>query len=80
MGCTIQINLPSTPLNYSENSEKQKLWVKALLHCTQLDINDLAIILDLPTHGLHKIHQGELILTGDKANRLAQLFFIAFGA
>ncbi|MBA2711016.1 MAG: hypothetical protein H0U57_10540 [Tatlockia sp.] len=73
-----EIKNPLVQYNFAANKHTQKMWINALLHCTKIDINELAMILDLPVYKLRKVYQGELFIHGNEAYRLAQLFLLAF--
>lgn len=45
MGCIIEVGKPTVRINFTENKYTQKLWVEALLHCTKVNISELAIII-----------------------------------
>lgn len=64
--------------NFVRNKIKQKIWIEALLHLTNLDINHMAVILEIPAEVLTKVHHGEMYLSQESAECLGRLFLLAF--
>ena len=64
--------------NFVQDKHKQKIWIEALQHCFDKNISQLAWLLDISPDILDKVHQGYLYLSESEANKLGQLFLIAF--
>ncbi|QDP72483.1 hypothetical protein FOG18_07900 [Legionella israelensis] len=78
MGCIIEFN-NALRFNFIQNKCKQKLWINVLLRSSKANIEHLADILDLPIETVIQVHQGNLYLEEESAERLGQLFLVTFG-
>jgi hypothetical protein len=78
MSCIVEFSESKIRLDFAKNKYKQKIWIEVLLKFTKADINKLAALLELPLDRLVEVHQGKAFFTSDSADRLAQLFLIAF--
>lgn len=76
MGCIVEIN--GVRFDFVENKRKQKIWIEALLHFTNSDAKHLADLLDVPLEMFIKVLGGSVYFTQDTAERLAELFLVAF--
>ncbi|KTD09311.1 hypothetical protein [Legionella jamestowniensis] len=77
MVCIVEFN-DSFRFNFVRNRIKQKIWIEALLRLTNLDINHMAAILEIPAEVLTKVHHGEMDLSQECAECLGRLFLLAF--
>ncbi|HDY2653924.1 TPA: hypothetical protein RQQ06_000924 [Legionella pneumophila] len=78
MGCIVEFN-NDLRFDFIQNKSKQKLWIDALLRSSNANIEHLAHMLDLPIETVIQVHQGNLYLEEESAERLGQLFLVTFG-
>ncbi|HIA7952684.1 hypothetical protein [Legionella pneumophila] len=78
MGCIIEFS-NGLRFDFIQNQCKQKLWIDVLLRSSKANIGHLAHILDLPIETVIQVHQGNLYLEEESAERLGQLFLVTFG-
>ncbi|MBA2711549.1 MAG: hypothetical protein H0U57_13285 [Tatlockia sp.] len=78
MSCIVEFSEPKIRFDFTKNQYKQKIWIEALLKFTQVDINKIATLLELPINRLVEVHQGRAFFTSDSVDRLAKLFLVAF--
>jgi len=78
MRCIVEFN-DKLRFNFIQNKCKQKLWIDLLLEHSQTNVEYLALILGLSTEIVTQVHQGTHYLEEEPANRLGQIFLIAFG-
>ncbi|WP_131775094.1 hypothetical protein [Legionella anisa] len=76
MGCIVEIN--EVRFDFVQNKRKQKTWIEALLHFTNSDAKHLANLLEVPLEMLIKVRDGSVYFAQDTAERLAELFLVAF--
>ena len=76
MGCTIEFNESSIRFDFSNNKQKQKIFVDVLLRYSKLDLPGLAAVLNVSIDTLHDVHRGVRFLEGEAAENLARLFLI----
>jgi len=76
MGCIVEFN--DVRFDFAQNKLKQKTWIEALLRFTNLDINQLAGLLDTPTEMLIKVQRGDIYFSKKTAVELGKLFLLAF--
>lgn len=76
MECIVEFN--DVRFNFAQNKLKQKTWIEALLRFTNLDINHLAELLELPVDMLIKVQRGDVYFSQESAERLGRLFLLAF--
>ena len=78
MGCIIEFN-DGLRFDFVQNKCKQKIWIEVLLRHTNLDINQIAVILEIPAEIITKVHRGERYFSQEYAESLGRLFLLAFG-
>lgn len=76
MGCIVEFD--DVRFDFIQNKLKQRTWIEALLYFTNLDINKMAAMLELPIELLIKVRQGKMYLEQEAAERLGKLFLVAF--
>lgn len=76
MGCIVEIN--GVRFDFVENKRKQKIWIEALLHFNNSEAQRLADLLEVPLELLSKVRNGSVYFAQDTADRLAELFLVAF--
>ena len=79
MGCIIEFN-DGFRFDFVKNKGNQKIWIEILLRFSKSNMNHLAYILDVPTETIIQVHQGNFYLDQESAERLGQLFLVAFGS
>ncbi len=79
MGCVVEFSNPMMRFKFSSRPCKQKMLVDALLQYGNLDLTDLATVLDLPADALRSIYDGTRFLYGKQAENLIKLFLVLFG-
>ncbi len=79
MGCIIEFSESLIQFEFHSTGNKQRILVDMMLKYGELDINNLALTLDISVHELQEMHEGTHFLVGEKAHDLAQMFLIFFG-
>ncbi|CZL29288.1 hypothetical protein [Legionella pneumophila] len=77
MVCIVEFN-NGFRFDFAQNKLKQKIWIEALLRLTNLDIDHMAAILEIPAEVLTKVHHGEMYFSQEFAECLGRLFLLAF--
>lgn len=78
MSNVLQNNEPVIQIEFKCKRHKQKQLIHALLQCSQLNLESIAIILDVPFMVLANVYTGHGFLNAEQSMTLAQLFIISF--
>jgi hypothetical protein len=76
MGCIVEFD--DVRFDFIQNKSKQKTWIEALLSFTNIEVNHLAGMLEIPVELLIQVRQGEVYFSQEIAEQLGRLFIIAF--
>jgi hypothetical protein len=79
MSCALEFPESSVKIDFCSEGNKQKILIDVLTKYSEMDINVLASVLEVPAEILNNICEGDSFLVGKKADCLAQLFLIFFG-
>ena len=79
MSCTLEFPETSVKIDFCSKGNKQRILIDMLTKYSDIDINRLASVLEVPVDRLHKICAGYGFLVGKQADTLAQLFLMFFG-
>jgi hypothetical protein len=79
MSCTLEFPESSVKIDFCSKGNKQKVLIDVLSKYSDMDINQLASVLDVPVKRLREICNGDGFLVGEQADSLAQLFLIFLG-
>lgn len=74
----VEVIEPIIPIEFQCKRHKQRLLIDALLKCSQLNLEGIALIIDVSAMSLEKVYNGHHYLKNNQVIRLAQLFFICF--
>ena len=78
MSNVLQNNEPIIQIEFKCRRHKQKQLIHALLQCSQLNLERIAIIIDVPFVVLANVYRGDSFLDAEQSMKLAQLFIICF--
>lgn len=67
---------PIFKLKFKCKQQKQKLLIHTLLKCSNLHLQELSSLLDIPESHLLQVYQGHNFLNGKQAIILAKLLFV----
>lgn len=76
MECIIEFNNPLVRFEFCCKERKQSTLIDILLKYAQLNLPDLASILDIPTTTLQNVYQNDEFLKDQAAANLAKIFLI----
>ena len=79
MSCVLEFPESLVKIDFCSKGNKQKILIDVLTKYGDMDINRLALVLEVPTKRLHDICDGYGFLVGEKADSLAQLFLMFLG-
>ena len=79
MSCALEFRESSVKIDFCSEWNKQKILIDVLTKYSEMDINGLASVLEVPAEMLNDICEGDSFLVGKKADCLAHLFLIFFG-
>ena len=79
MSCVLEFPESLVKIEFCSQGNKQKILIDVLTKYSDMDINRLASVLEVPVKRLHDICNGVGFLVGEKADSLAQLFLIFLG-
>ncbi len=79
MGCIVEFSESLIQFEFDSNGKKQRILIDMLLKYAEIDINALALNLDISIQELQDIHDGNSFLIGEQAHDLAQIFLVFFG-
>lgn len=79
MSCTLEFPESSVKIDFCSKGNKQKILIDVLAKYSDMDINQLASVLDVPVKRLREICNGNGFLVGEQADSLAQLFLMFLG-
>ncbi|MFC3908732.1 hypothetical protein ACFORL_06535 [Legionella dresdenensis] len=79
MSCTLEFPESSVKIDFCSKGNKQKILIDVLAKYSDMDINQLASMLDVPVKKLREICNGNGFLIGEQADSLAQLFLMFLG-
>ena len=79
MSCVLEFPESSVKIDFCSKGNKQKILIDVLAKYSEMDINQLASVLDVPVKRLHEICNGNGFLVGEQADSLAQLFLMFLG-
>lgn len=79
MGCVLEFPESSVKIDFCSKGNKQKILIDVLSKYSDMDINQLASMLDVPVKKLHEICNGDGFLVGEPADSLAQFFLMFLG-
>ncbi|RUR08084.1 hypothetical protein [Legionella sp. km772] len=80
MSCTLEFPESLVKIDFCSKGNKQKILIDVLTKYSDMDINRLASVLEVPVKKLHEICDGNGFLIGEQADSLAQLFLMFLGA
>jgi len=79
MSCLLEFPESSVKIDFCSKGNKQKILIDVLVKYGEMDINKLALVLDVPAKRLQDICDGDDFLVGVSADSLAQLFIMFLG-
>lgn len=79
MSCALEFPESSVKIDFCSKGNKQKILIDVLTKYGDMDINRLALILEVPVKKLKNICNGNSFLVGEQADTLAQLFLMFLG-
>lgn len=79
MSCALEFPESAVKINFCSKGNKQKILIDVLTKYSDIDINKLAVTLEVPVNKLYDICEGNDFLVGERADSLAQLFLMFFG-
>ena len=79
MSCALEFPESSVKIDFCSKGNKQKILIDVLTKYSEMDMNRLASVLEVPVKKLNDICEGDSYLVGKQADCLAQLFLIFFG-
>lgn len=79
MGCALEFLESPVKIDFCSKGNKQKILIDVLIRHDEMDIKELALILNVSVKKLKDICKGDGCLIGEKADSLAQLFLIFLG-
>jgi hypothetical protein len=79
MSCTLEFPESSVRIDFCSKGNKQRILIDVLSKYSDMDINQLASVLEVPVKRLHEICNGNGFLVGEQADSLAQLFLMFLG-
>lgn len=79
MSCVLEFPESSIKIDFCSKGNKQKILIDVLTKYSDMDINKLASVLEVPAKRLHNICNGNGFLIGEQADSLAQLFLMFLG-
>lgn len=69
---------PIIHVAFSCDKKKQKLLIHALLKCTHVTLEDLAVLIQVPCNSLIAVYEGKDFLNKKYAKNLMYLFLMLF--
>lgn len=79
MSCSLEFAESSVKIDFCNKGNKQKILIDVLIKYSEMDINELALTLDVSVKKLHDICERDDFLVGAHADNLAELFLKFFG-
>jgi hypothetical protein len=79
MSYTLEFSGSAVKIDFCSQGNKQKNLIDVLIKYDEMDINELALILQVPVERLHGICDGHGFLVGEQADSLIQLFLMFLG-
>lgn len=79
MSCAIEFPGSSVRIDFCSKGNKQKILIDVLTKYSEMSMDSLASVLNVPVKSLYDICEGDSFLVGKKADSLAQLFLMFFG-
>lgn len=79
MSCVLEFPESSVKIDFCSKGNKQKILIDVLSKYSDMDMNQLASVLDVPVERLHEICNGNGFLVGEQADSVAQLFLMFLG-
>jgi hypothetical protein len=79
MGCSLEFTESLVKIDFCSKGNKQKILIDVLTKHSEMDINELASVLNVSVKRLQDICEGYGFLVGEQADSLAQLFLIFLG-
>lgn len=76
MSCSLEFPESLIKIEFCNQGNKQKILIDVLNKYSEMNIEQLALALDVSVKKLHEICNGNGFLTGDKADSLAQFFLL----
>ena len=76
MGCIIEFPESSVKIDFHSNGNNQKILIDVLTKYSEIDFEQLALIIGVSVRKLKKIYEGKTLLVGEQADSLAQLFLM----
>ncbi|MDP1604293.1 MAG: hypothetical protein Q8M03_13620 [Legionella sp.] len=79
MSCTLEFSESSVKIDFCSKGNNQKILIGILTKYGEMDINKLALALEVSVKRLNDICDGCGFLVGEQADSLAQLFLTFLG-
>jgi len=79
MSCALEFSESLVKIDFCSKGNKQKILIDVLTKYSEMDIDRLASVLEVPVRKLNDICEGDSFLVGRQADCLAHLFLIFFG-
>lgn len=79
MSCILEFPESFLRIDFCSKGNKQKILIDVLTKYGDMDVEKLALVLNVSTTRLHDICDGYGFLVGDQADTLAQLFLMFLG-
>jgi hypothetical protein len=79
MSCVLEFPESSVQIDFCSKGNKQKILIEVLTKYGDMDMNKLALVLEVSVKRLQDICDGYACLIGEQADSLAQLFLIFLG-
>lgn len=76
MSCALEFQESSIKIDFCSKGNKQKILIDVLTKYGELDMNKLALVLEVSVTKLKDICEGDSFLVGEQADSLAQLFLM----
>ena len=79
MSCVLEFPESLVRIDFCSKGNKQKILIDILGKYSDMDITQLASVLEVSVERLHEICNGNGFLVGEQADSLAQLFLMFLG-
>jgi hypothetical protein len=79
MSCILEFPESSVKIDFCSKGNKQKILIDVLTKYSDMDMNRLALALEVPVKKLRSICDGHGCLIGEQADSLAHFFLIFLG-